>query len=161
MRKARRVRNNRIRDEGRTRQRIRLNTRIPAPIHHLRNHRTLTLNLPRSQRLHARYQAGVLDHVRHQLRGISPDGVEFQIGVPDEGLELPVRGEAHAVTALLQFIAQRDEGLHVASTADDLDHDVELDGPGRVGSFFGRGGGNRSSMREEEDFGEASGELGV
>lgn len=62
-------------------------TGVPAPFQHFCNHRSLTLDISSSQTLHFGDQAGVLDHVRHEVRRITTDWVEFQASVLDKGMK--------------------------------------------------------------------------
>jgi hypothetical protein len=77
MRKARRVRNNGIRHERLAAIRIDIYTRPPAPIEHSPDHGPLPLHLARKETIHARYQAGILDHESHETGWVAADGVEI------------------------------------------------------------------------------------
>lgn len=98
---------------------------------------------------------------------VAANGVELEAGGADEGAEGVVRGEADAVAVVLQFGAERDEGLDVAARADDLDDDVEADGAlaegvfalGVNGRWSGGGGGHGRCI--VEDAGEGAAEFGV
>lgn len=130
MGEARWVRNDGIRDKGLAAEGVGVDARPPAPIEHLGDHLPLALDVAAPETLQARDQARVADHVGHQLGGVAADGEELEAGVADKLVKDIVRCEAHSVAVFLEFVAERDKGLDVASTADDLDDDVEFYGEG-------------------------------
>lgn len=126
---ARRVRDNRISDERLLRQRVRFDARPPAAFQHLSDHGSLLLDIASPQALHRRHQSGVLDHVGHELCRISTDRVELQARFPYKVGKGVMGGEANPVAVALKFVAEGDEGLNIASAADNLDNDIQSNPP--------------------------------
>jgi hypothetical protein len=124
VRKAGRVGNDGVGDERDGRDGVGLDARPPEAAEHLGHHPALLLDVTGAQALHAGDEARVLHHVRHQLDGVAADGVELEPGVAHELVKDVVRRQPHPVPVLLELVAERDEGLHIAAAADDLDDDV-------------------------------------
>lgn len=75
----------------------------------------------------ARDEAGILDHVRHQLGWIAADAGEFESGFEDKVAEDGVGCEADSVAMFDEFAAEGYEGLDVAAAAYNLYDDVQAD----------------------------------
>jgi hypothetical protein len=114
---------------------IRLKARLPASVEDFCHHAPFSLNVTRTKAVHAWDQAWILDHVSHQVGGIATDGVKLELGgfaykVPED----IVCCESDSMAMSLQFGAQRNKGLHIATTANHLYHDVKVNGP--LGMWF-------------------------
>lgn len=87
-------------DEGAPRGRVGLDARAPAPLEHLGHHVPLLADLALPEAAHARDEARVLHHVRHQLGRVAADRVELEAGGgAHEPVEDIVRRESHPVPA--------------------------------------------------------------
>lgn len=125
MRETRWIPNNRISCERNTSLQIRIYTRPPTPIQHLRNHLPFRLYIPRHQTTHTRYQSRVLNHIRHQIRRISTDRIKLKARLPYKVFKNIVRRDSYSVAMFLELVADGDEWLDVPAATDNLDDDIE------------------------------------
>lgn len=69
------------------------------------------------------------DHISHQLRRITPNGKELEIGAGHKCLKDTVRRNPHSMSVPLKLVPQRNEGLYIATTTDHLYHNVQRQRP--------------------------------
>ena len=121
-----RIRDDCIRHERRLSSLVLPDTRLPATLQHLGEHVSLPANVTGFDAGEAGDQTGILDNIRHELCRVTTQGVELQSSGAHKVFEDTVSCEAHPVIVVaLQSAAQCDKRLYIASTAGNLEHDVE------------------------------------
>ena len=115
-----------IGDKGRLSSLVSFDTRLPAAFQHLSEHVSFAAYVTGFDTGEAGDQTGVFDDVCHELGGVASQGIKLESSGAHEVFEDTVSCDADSVTVVtLQSAAKGDEGLHIATAASDLDHDVE------------------------------------
>lgn len=127
--KAWRISNNSVGHKRLMGESIGFNTRSPTAFQHLLYHQPLPLDLSSFDRLHTRDETRVFDHVCHELRRVSSDGIELQscTRVAYKVAKYIVSSQAHSVSMLAKFVSERNERLDISTTAYNLYHNIQLD----------------------------------
>jgi hypothetical protein len=126
MRKARRIRNNRISHERRhvrlqliheigSRSVSRVNARSPTPINDFSHFLPPFPNVAGPQRLHARQEARILDHESHELRRVAANTIKLEPVAFYESFERRVRSKPHTMAVAPEYFSESDEGLDVTA----------------------------------------------
>jgi len=103
-----------------------LDAGAPATHEDLLDFLAAALDVAALEGVQAGHEARVLDHEGHQLGGIAADVEELEPVLLDEGLEVGVGGNTHAVSVgVAEDLAQGNEGLNIASGPNDLDDHIQ------------------------------------
>ena len=102
-------------------------TRAPAADQHLSDALTTLADLAILESIESWHQAGMLDHERHKLRGVSSYAEELEAVLLDEALKDGVGGDADAVAiGVPEDLAESDERLDITSRSNNLNDNIEF-----------------------------------